>query len=98
MLFPGHTDMNAIPEAIVVWPHHKAVDRHYFCPNLACLSDDLSARPASSFRHVWLVTEEATNSTWLLMAEKPSCPHCGAPLCEAVEEPLAAKAVALPLM
>ena len=98
MLFPGRTDTHAVPEAVVVWPHHKAVDKEFFCPNLSCLSDDLSARPASSFRNVWLVTDEATHSTWLMMAEKPSCPHCGATLCEAAAEPAIAMPITLPLM
>ncbi|HRW03464.1 MAG TPA: hypothetical protein P5121_00110 [Caldilineaceae bacterium] len=98
MLFPGRTDIHTVPEAVVVWPHHKAVDKPYFCPNLSCLSDDLAVRSASSFRNVWLVTEEASGATWLMMAEKPSCPHCGSTLCEAGEEPLFAQSTALPLM
>jgi len=98
MLFPGRTDIQSVPEAVVVWPRHQAEDQHYFCPNLSCLSDDLSARPATSFRNVWLVTEEMSGSTWLMKAEKPSCPHCTATLCEVVEEPVAAKPLALPLM
>lgn len=98
MLFPGRTDIQPIPEAVIVWPHHKTVDKHYFCPNLSCLSDDLTARPATSFRNVWLVTEDATESTWLMKAEKPSCPHCAATLCEAVEEPVAAMPIELPFM
>lgn len=98
MLFPGRTDLQTAPEAVVVWPHHKAEDKAYFCPNLSCLSDDLTARSASSFRNVWLVTEELTGATWLMKAEQPSCPHCGSTLCETMKEPLAVQPMALPLM
>jgi hypothetical protein len=99
MLFPGRTDIHAVPEAVVVWPQQKSAEQHYFCPNLSCLSDDLVARPASSFRHVWLVTEVDTNCTWLMMAKTPGCPHCGAPLCAAAPENAQATPTAeLPLM
>ncbi len=98
MLFPGRTDIHAIAEAVVIWQHHKAVDKTYFCPNLSCLSDDLLARPTSSFRNVWLVTEAATDCTWLMMAKEPGCPHCGASLYAVAEEPRARQTVELPLM
>ena len=98
MLFPGRTDIHSVAEAIVVWPHHKAVNTEYFCSNLSCLSDILLARRTSSFRNVWLVTEETTNCTWLMMAKTPSCPHCDSLLCAVIEEKQAKKTVNLPLM
>lgn len=86
MLFPGRTDIHAVPEAVVVWPQQKNPEQRYFCPNLSCLSDDLLARPASSFHDVWLITEVDTSCTWLMMAKAPSCPHCGAPLFATAQE------------
>ncbi len=98
MLFPGRTDIHSAAEAVVVWPHHKAVNTEYFCPNLSCLSDNLLARRTSSFRNVWLVTEEATNCTWLMMAKTPSCPHCDSPLCTVAKEQQTMQPLKLPLM
>jgi len=94
MLFPGRVEANSVSNPVVVWPHHKAVDSTYFCPSLTCLSDDLLVRRASSFRHVWLVTEVATERTWLMQANRPSCPHCESPLCEVADEPENAVATA----
>ncbi|MEZ4674146.1 MAG: hypothetical protein R2932_07895 [Caldilineaceae bacterium] len=98
MLFPGRTDINPLVDAVVVWPHHKAVDKPYFCANLSCLGDDLLARPASSFRNVWLVTEEATDCTWLMLAPEPACPHCGSTLCAAEKEETTVNPLNLPWM
>lgn len=98
MLFPAYTQSNPLPEPVVVWPHHKAVDQLYFCPSLSCLTDDLRARRTSSFRNVWLVIEEITDCTWLMVAEQPSCPHCGSPLHAIGEAQLSPEPVKLPLM
>lgn len=56
----------------------KVISKSYFCPNSACLTDELSGRATSSFAGVWLITDEEVGSSWLMKAEKPSCPHCGA--------------------
>ena len=98
MLFPGRTDVNPIADAVIVWPGHKAINKHYFCANLSCTGDDLLARSASSFRNVWLVTEEATECTWLMMSPEPACPHCGSPLCAIAEEQSEATSLNLPWM
>ena len=53
-----------------------AMDQAYFCPNLACFTDEVAVRPASSYANVWLVTDEEVGKTWLMVAPQPTCPHC----------------------
>ncbi len=86
MLFPERAEANAVSNPVIVWPH-KAVDTTYFCPNLSCLSDELLVRRTSSFRHIWLLIEVATDCTWLMQAAQPSCPHCQSPLYAVSDEP-----------
>ena len=86
MLFPGRTESDTSANAVVMRPHHKAVDAPYFCPGLSCLSDDLLARQATSFRNVWLVTDVDTDRTWLMQAPQPNCPHCGSQLYPAIDD------------
>lgn len=86
MLFPGRTEFNPRTDAVVVTPHQKTINQVYFCSNLSCLSDDLLVRRASSFRHVWLVTDLTTEHTWLMRAKNPCCPCCGSPLYSATDD------------
>ncbi len=58
----------------------KATNKSCFCPNSTCLADEVSIRAASSFPNVWLVTDEEIGIAWLMIAEKPGCPHCGSML------------------
>lgn len=67
-------------EALIVPERAAVVDRAYFCPNLACFTDEVAVRPASSYANVWIVIDEATEKTWLMVASQPTCPHCAGTL------------------
>lgn len=69
-----------VREKAVLFGRAKAVTQTYFCPNSACLADEISAHAASSFANVWLVTDEEIGSSWLMMSDKPTCPQCGSAL------------------
>jgi hypothetical protein len=80
MLARVRTESESVGEKAVLLGRTKAVSKRCFCPNSACLADEVSVRAASSYSGVWLVTDEEIDSSWLMMAAKPSCPHCGATL------------------
>lgn len=67
-------------EALMVPERTVMPDRAYFCPNLGCFTDEVSVRPASSYANVWIVTDEEVDKTWLMVAPRPTCPHCATPL------------------
>jgi len=89
------TETESIAEKVIILGRSKAATKSYFCPNSACLADELSARSTSSFSNVWLVTDEDMGSSWLMVAEKPSCPHCTSILITATSE---RAEIVLPLM
>lgn len=95
MLAHARTEPELIREKAVVLGRSKAVSQSYFCPNSTCLADEVSARSASSFAHVWLVTDEEIDCSWLMVAQNPSCPHCGSALVSTQSE---RAEVVLPLM
>ncbi len=68
------------PEALIIPDRVAVVDNAYFCPNLACYTDEVTVRPASSYANVWIVTDPETAKTWLMVAPQPTCPHCAKPL------------------
>jgi hypothetical protein len=80
MLSYARTETESIAEKVIVLGRSKVANKSYFCPTSTCLADELSARSTSSFSNVWLVTDEDMGSSWLMVAEKPSCPHCAATL------------------
>ncbi len=80
MLTHTPTQSEFSPEKAFLSGRTKAINESCFCPNSACLSDEVSIRTASSFPNVWLVTDEEIGSSWLMIAEKPSCPHCNSTL------------------
>lgn len=67
-------------EALIAPERIAVVDRAYFCPNLACFTDEVAVRPASSYANVWLVIDEEADKTWLMVAAQPTCPHCAGKL------------------
>jgi hypothetical protein len=95
MLVHTYPKTEFVGEKTVLFNRTKAVSKSCFCPNSTCLADEVSVRSASSFANVWLVTDEEVGSSWLMMAEKPSCPHCGATLVATHNERLE---IRLPLM
>lgn len=80
MLSYARTETESIAEKVIVLGRSKVANKSYFCPHSACLADELSARSTSSFSNVWLITDEDMGNSWLMVAEKPSCPHCASPL------------------
>ncbi len=96
MLARTQTSSVFSPEKAFTPGRTKVNNKSCFCPSSTCLADEVSIRSASSFPNVWLVTDEEMGTSWLMIAEKPGCPHCGATLVttnsERVEE------VVLPLM
>jgi hypothetical protein len=95
MLASTHTKAATVGEKAALFGRSKSVIQSYFCPNSACLADDISAHAASSFANVWLVTDEETGSSWLMMSDKPTCPQCGSTLVATHNE---RAEVVLPLM
>ena len=95
MLSYARTETESIAEKVIILGRSKVANKSYFCPNSACLADELSARSTSSFSNVWLVTDEDMGSSWLMVSEKPSCPHCTATLITAQTE---RSELVLPLM
>jgi len=80
MLTRTATQSTFTPEKAFISGRTKVNNKSCFCPNSTCLADEVSIRSASSFPNVWLVTDEEIGSAWLMIAEKPSCPHCGSTL------------------
>lgn len=95
MLARTHTKSTVVGDKAVLFGRAKAATQRYFCPNSACLADEISAHSASSFANVWLVTDEEIGSSWLMMADKPTCPQCGSTLVATHSE---RAEVVLPLM
>lgn len=60
-------------------PNQRKEERR-FCLTMYCLTDELLVRRVSSKAHVWLLTDEQSDHSWLMMGHNPICPHCGAPL------------------
>lgn len=84
----AHTQLKSefTPEKAFMPGRTKAKNKSCFCPNSACLADEVLIRTASSFPNVWLVTDEEVGTSWLMIAETPSCPHCGSTLVTADSE------------
>lgn len=80
MLARTQTQSTFLPEKSFMPARTKATNKSCFCPSSTCLADEVSIRAASSFPNVWLVTDEEVGTSWLMIAEKPSCPHCGSTL------------------
>ncbi|MCE7982818.1 MAG: hypothetical protein DYG89_16675 [Caldilinea sp. CFX5] len=95
MLASTHTKAAVVGEKAALLGRSRSVTKSYFCPNSACLADEISAHAASSFANVWLVTDEEIGSSWLMMADKPTCPQCGSTLVATHSE---RAEVVLPLM
>lgn len=89
------TNTTAVSEKAALFGRSKPTTQSYFCPNSACLADEISAHAASSFANVWLVTDEEIGSSWLMMSDKPTCPQCGSTLVASHSE---RAEVVLPLM
>ncbi|MBX3013060.1 MAG: hypothetical protein KF832_16200 [Caldilineaceae bacterium] len=53
-----------------------------FCPQIDCLTDELVVHRIAAQADVWLLTDEVTNHSWLMMGTHPLCPHCGTPLAQ----------------
>lgn len=48
----------------------------HFCPSMFCFTDELTVRRISQAA-VWLITDEQEGNSWVMMGDKPVCPHCG---------------------
>jgi len=92
---PATTKSAIINEKAALFGRSKPATQSYFCPNSACLADEISAHAASSYANVWLVTDEEIGSSWLMMSDKPTCPQCGSALVATHSE---RAEVVLPLM
>ena len=55
----------------------------YFCPTSFCEMDLLLARRTPANLEVWQVTDASDGAPWLVAADVPVCPWCGAPLLSA---------------
>lgn len=95
MLAHTRTESKAIAEKPFILSRSKAANKSCFCPNSSCLASEVFVRSASSYPHVWIVTDEEINCAWLMMAATPSCPHCGSTLVATHSERIE---VILPLM
>lgn len=95
MLAHTRPEAEFVTEKAVLFGRSKAVDKSYICLDSACLAAEVSVRPATSYANVWLVTDEEINRSWLMMAPKPCCPHCGSNLISTENERIE---VILPLM
>ena len=95
MLARTRPETEVVGEKAVLFGRSKAVSKQYICLNSTCLAADVSVRPATSYAHVWLVTDEELGRSWLMMAPKPCCPHCGSSLVSTENE---RTEVVLPLM
>lgn len=60
-------------------PRQRFVER-CFCLNTNCLTDELMVYRVSPQAAVWLLTDEQSDHSWLMMGKTPICPHCGMPL------------------
>ena len=60
-------------------PRQRFVQRG-FCLNTNCLTDELTVYRVSPKADVWLLTDEQSDHSWLMMGRAPVCPHCGMPL------------------
>lgn len=54
--------------------------KRYFCLNRRCLTDELTVYRVLPKAAVWLLTDEQSDHSWLMMGQTPVCPHCGGPL------------------
>ena len=70
------TKANPFHQALLSAERVAVVNHAYFCANLACFTDEVTVRPASSYANVWIVTDEEAEKTWLMTAPRPACPHC----------------------
>lgn len=95
MLAHVRPETEFVGEKAVLFGRSKAVNKSYVCLNSTCLAADVSARPATSYPNVWLVTDEELGHSWLMIATKPCCPHCGSSLVSTENERIEA---VLPLM
>ena len=95
MLAHVRPEAEFVTEKAVLFGRSKAVEKSYICLDSACLAAEVSVRPATSYANVWLVTDEEINRSWLMMAPKPCCPHCGSSLLSTENE---RTEVVLPLM
>jgi hypothetical protein len=48
-----------------------------FCPSMFCFTDEIVVRRVSNKAGVWLLMDEVEGHSWLMIGEKPTCPHCG---------------------
>lgn len=55
----------------------------YFCPTSFCEMDLLLARRTPANLEVWQVTDASDGAPWLVAADVPVCPWCGATLLSA---------------
>ena len=60
-------------------PQQRLIQR-CFCLNTNCLTDELTVYRVSAKAAVWLLTDEQSDHSWLMMGKTPICPHCGMPL------------------
>ena len=60
-------------------PQQRLIQR-CFCLNTNCLTDELTVYRVSAKAAVWLLTDEQSDHSWLMMGKTPICPHCGLPL------------------
>lgn len=95
MLTHARSESTFVTEKAVLFGRSKAVGKSYICLDSTCLAAEVSVRPATSYPNVWLVTDEEVNQSWLMMAPKPCCPHCGSSLVSTENE---RTEVVLPLM
>jgi hypothetical protein len=51
-----------------------------FCPSIFCFTDELVVQRVSQKADVWLLSDEHEERSWLMIGEKPVCPHCGTTL------------------
>ncbi|MEZ4860770.1 MAG: hypothetical protein R3C14_05660 [Caldilineaceae bacterium] len=98
MLVSSHIESEPALESTTVLRRPQITGKRYFCPNSSCLSDELTARAASSFANVWIVTDEELDRSWLMAAPQPSCPHCNTPLYATSVRSVDVVSVCLPLM
>jgi hypothetical protein len=55
----------------------QSQSEHRFCPSMFCFTDEIVVRRVATQANVWLLMDEVEGHSWLMIGDKPTCPHCG---------------------
>ncbi len=60
-------------------------NEHYICPDRSCAAGTWVLEGRDQLRNLWLLVSASGDSAWLLAADEPVCPSCGASLLTLLE-------------